>query len=133
GPDGGHAGAAAPLRVAVAPEPVDEHDPFLYHKTTRREAYRARAAARPDCDDVILVNRRGEPTETTTANLVLELDGERYTPPVEVGLLPGIFRAQLLERGEVRTRRLTAEDLRRADGVWLINSVRGWRRATLVK
>src|SRR5690606_2077857 len=47
-------------RVALVEEPVDERDVFLYHKTTWRAAYRARAAARPDCDDVILVNRRGD-------------------------------------------------------------------------
>src|SRR5690606_27466367 len=98
-------------RVALAAEPVDERDVFLYHKTTWRAAYRARAAARPDCDDVILVNRRGDLADATTANIVLELDGELCTPPIEAGLLPGVFRAHLLARGELRERRLVPEDL----------------------
>lgn len=125
-------GTGRPLRVGVAPEPVDARDPFLYHKTTRRGLYRSRRASRPECDDALLVNGDGELTESTRANLVLELDGELLTPPVEAGLLPGVFRAHLLERGEIRVRRLVPEDLRRAEAVFLINAVRGWRRALLV-
>jgi para-aminobenzoate synthetase/4-amino-4-deoxychorismate lyase len=125
------AAVAGRARVAVAEESVDERDPFLYHKTTLRDAYRARSAARPDCDDVLLVNRRGDLTESTTANLVVRLDGVLHTPPLECGLLPGVLRQRLLAIGALRERRLRAEELRRAEGVWLINSVRGWREAVL--
>jgi len=48
------------------------------------------------------------------------------------GLLPGVLRAELLERGVIAEAVLTLADLRRADGLWLINSVRGWRFALLV-
>jgi para-aminobenzoate synthetase/4-amino-4-deoxychorismate lyase len=121
-----------PARVAVAAEPVDSRDPLLYHKTSRRTAYERRAASRPDCDDVLLVNERGELTESTIANLVVRMDGELCTPPLECGLLPGVLRADLLARGEIRERVLRPDDLRRAEEVWLINSVRKWRRAVLV-
>lgn len=120
-----------PLRLGLAREPVDERDPFLYHKTTQRSIYDAARAARPDCDDVILYNRRGEITESTIANVVVELDGGRYTPPVESGLLPGTLRAELLERGDIRERVIRADELRAASRVWLINSVRGWREGQL--
>ncbi|HST62527.1 MAG TPA: aminodeoxychorismate synthase component I [Longimicrobium sp.] len=70
-------------RVAVCGEPVDSRDPMLYHKTTRRDAYERRAAARPDCDDVLLVNERGELTESTIANLVVRMDGALWTPPLD--------------------------------------------------
>jgi para-aminobenzoate synthetase/4-amino-4-deoxychorismate lyase len=123
---------AGPLRVAVAAEPVDRSDSLLYHKTTRRELYRARAASRPECDDMVLVNERGEVTESTIANVVARIDGVLWTPPVEAGLLPGVFRAHLLRRGELRERTLRPEDLRRAEAVYLINSVRKWQRAVLV-
>jgi para-aminobenzoate synthetase/4-amino-4-deoxychorismate lyase len=122
---------AGRARVAIAEEPVDERDPFLYHKTTLRDAYRERAGAHPDRDDVLLVNRRGELTESTTANLVVRLDGVLHTPPLECGLLPGVLRQRLLASGALRERRIRAEELRRAEGIWLINSVRGWREAVL--
>jgi para-aminobenzoate synthetase/4-amino-4-deoxychorismate lyase len=121
-----------PVRVAVAAEPVDSGDAMLYHKTTRREAYERRAASRPDCGDVLLVNERGEVTESTIANLVVEMDGARWTPPLECGLLPGVVRAELLAAGQVRERVLAPDDLRAGDALWLVNSVRRWRRAVLV-
>jgi para-aminobenzoate synthetase/4-amino-4-deoxychorismate lyase len=119
-------------RVAIAAELVDSRDPLLFHKTTRREPYDRRRAARPDCDDVLLVNERGELTESTLANLVVRLDGALWTPPLESGLLPGVLRAHLLERGEIRERVLRPDDLRHTDAIYLINSVRGWRRAEWV-
>jgi para-aminobenzoate synthetase/4-amino-4-deoxychorismate lyase len=123
---------AEPVRVAFSAEPVDSREPLLYHKTTRREPYERRAAARPDCADVLLVNERGQVTESTIANVVVELDGRLWTPPAECGLLPGVFRAELLRRGEVAERVLTLDDVRRADAVWLVSSVREWRRVELV-
>jgi para-aminobenzoate synthetase/4-amino-4-deoxychorismate lyase len=124
--------AARPVRVGLARAPVSSDDMFLYHKTTRREVYDAARASRPDCDDVILWNERGELTESSVANLVLELDGARYTPPVEAGLLAGTFRAHLLDTGQVEERRLAPGDLERATRVWLINSVRKWREAVVI-
>ena len=127
-----HADPPQPARVAVSPEPVDSADPMLYHKTTRRAEYDRRLAARPDCDDVLLVNERGELTESAIANLVVRMDGALWTPPLDCGLLPGVLRAWLLARGEIRERVLRPADLERAEEVWLINSVRRWRRAVLV-
>jgi para-aminobenzoate synthetase/4-amino-4-deoxychorismate lyase len=119
-------------RVALAREPVDPREVFLYHKTTHRQVYERARAAHPDCDDVILWNTRGEITESTLANVVVRLDGRYYTPPVECGLLAGVYREHLLQRGLLRERVLTPNDLRRAEAVCLINSVRGRIRAEVV-
>ena len=116
-----------PLRVALAAEPVDRGDPFLFHKTTRRRVYdRARL---PGFHDTLLWNRAGEITEATTANVVAEVGGRRVTPPVRCGLLAGTFRAELLDRAEVEEGILRREDLGLARRVWLINSVHEWREA----
>jgi para-aminobenzoate synthetase/4-amino-4-deoxychorismate lyase len=123
---------AGPVRLAQAAAPIDASDPFLYNKTTHRKVYDDAKAARPDCDDVILWNAHGEITETTIANLVLELNGEKFTPPVECGLLAGVFRGHVLATGEIRERRMNLEDLHRASRIWTINSVRKWREAILV-
>jgi para-aminobenzoate synthetase/4-amino-4-deoxychorismate lyase len=117
--------------VALARAPVSRHDRFLFHKTTHRAVYDARRAEWPDAFDVLLRNEEGELTEFTIGNLVLDLDGARWTPPVECGLLAGTFRAELLERGEVRERVLHADDLARASAVWLVNGVRGWVRVAV--
>ena len=64
---------------------------------------------------MLLVNERGELTESTIANLVVRLDGALWTPPLDSGLLPGVLRADLLARGEIRERVLRPEDLARAE------------------
>ncbi|MDQ3606465.1 MAG: aminodeoxychorismate synthase component I, partial [Gemmatimonadota bacterium] len=122
-----------PARVCLAAEPVNSANPLLYHKTTQRQLYESRAAARPDCDDVLLVNERGELTESTIANLVVRLGGQLWTPPLEAGLLPGVFRESLLRSGAIRERTLRPVDLRRAEAVFLINSVRRWRQIEVVE
>jgi len=122
-----------PVRVALAAEAIDPVDVFLYHKTTRRGVYERARASRPEADAVLLWNGRGEVTEATEANVVVELDGEKLTPPIACGLLAGTLRAALLEEGVVIERRISVADLDRATGLWLINSVRGWLPATLLK
>jgi para-aminobenzoate synthetase/4-amino-4-deoxychorismate lyase len=89
----------AVVRVALAPAPVDDRDPFLYHKTTRRRFYERALEARPGFDDVLLFNKNGDVTESTRSNVVIQIDGARYTPP-GVALLPGSFRRCLVESGE---------------------------------
>ena len=108
-------------RVTLASAPIDSSDHFLFHKTTKR----------PDGDDIIFWNERGEITESTIANVVVRIDGELYTPPVESGLLAGTFRNHLLDEGKVKERVITIEDFKNAGEVFLINSVRKWMKAHL--
>jgi para-aminobenzoate synthetase/4-amino-4-deoxychorismate lyase len=122
----------APLRIALSPEPVSTGDPFLYHKTTNRLVYEKARSACPDVDDVVLMNERGELTETTIGNLVCEMGGAKLTPPLTSGLLGGTMRAELLARGEIEEHVLTAKDLARARRIYTINSVRGWVRCQLM-
>ena len=120
-----------PWRIGFAPRAVDEADPFLRIKTTRRLVYEAARAARPDLDDVLLWTPPGMVTEATIANIVAEIDGVRCTPPATLPLLPGVFRAELLASGKVMERVLLLEDVARATRLWLINSVREWIDAEL--
>jgi para-aminobenzoate synthetase/4-amino-4-deoxychorismate lyase len=115
-----------PVRLALAAQPVDSNDPFLYHKTTHRQVYDAARAARPGGDDVLLWNERGEITESTVANVVVEMDGALVTPPVTCGLLPGTFRAWLLENEVIRERVIRVDEITDGQTIRLINSVRKW-------
>ena len=114
------------IKLAVAKEPVDSGDVFLYHKTTNRSVYEKAKADFPEADDVLLYNERGEVTESCIANIVVELDGRKVTPPVSCGLLAGTFRDELIATGEIEEQVITLNDLKRADAIWLINSVRKW-------
>jgi para-aminobenzoate synthetase/4-amino-4-deoxychorismate lyase len=122
----------APLRVRLALEPVSSDDVFLYHKTTWRLVYDKPRQSLPEYDDVLLYNERNELTESSIANLVLDLDGELVTPPVACGLLAGTFRAHLLAQGTIREKVVSISDLPRCRQIFLINSVRGWQKAEII-
>jgi para-aminobenzoate synthetase/4-amino-4-deoxychorismate lyase len=111
---------------------VDSQDTFLYHKTTYRPLYteeyqRAKACGYFDC---VFANERGELTEGTISNIFLEIDGELVTPPVSSGLLNGTFRQDLVEQGNAREQVLYPDDLKKAQAIYLGNSVRGLLRAS---
>jgi para-aminobenzoate synthetase/4-amino-4-deoxychorismate lyase len=118
--------ASDPAFVVIAAEPVDRSDVRLYHKTTDRTVYDRVSVLAPDAFDVVLWNADGEVTELTRGNLVVQRGNERVTPPIDCGLLAGTLRAELVDRGEIREGIITVEELRRANRVWFVNSLRGW-------
>jgi para-aminobenzoate synthetase / 4-amino-4-deoxychorismate lyase len=127
----GSAGRIQP-RVPLAAQPVESNDRFLFHKTTNRAIYDQALAGRPDCDEVILWNERGEVTESSVANVVVPVDGRLFTPPQQSGLLAGTFREELLADGTIRERVIRKEELQEASSFFLINSVRKWMPALLI-
>ncbi|NIP13869.1 MAG: aminodeoxychorismate synthase, component I, partial [Pseudomonadales bacterium] len=125
-----------PYRVALSPRTQGLQSEFVYHKTTHRSIYdKALDAARsvhPEVHDVLLVNADGELTESTIANVAVEIGGEMLTPAIDCGLLPGIERQALIGSNVLKEARIPASRLAEADGVWLLNSVRGVWPAALV-
>ena len=127
------ADSAEPLKLAISRTPVDSGDIFRYHKTTRRETLDAGRTGQADVDEVIFLNERGELTEGSYHNLLLKIDGRMLTPRRESGLLGGVMRQELLERGEIVEAALFPADLFKAEEIRLINAVRGVRRAVFVE
>ena len=121
----------SPVRLAVSSTRVRSDDPFLCHKTTRRETYENARAEFPDgvADDVLLVNERDEVVETTVANLLYELDGRWFTPPLSSGGLPGVGRQALLAYGAVTERVLPLAELDECTSLDVVSSLRGRRPA----
>jgi para-aminobenzoate synthetase/4-amino-4-deoxychorismate lyase len=127
-------GGDAPWRLTVADEQVESDDPLFYHKTTHRQVYeRALQSARADgFDEALLRNQRGDVTEGTYSNVFVRLGNGLATPPVECGLLAGVYRDYVLDTQEhAEERVLTLDDLHRADAIYCCNAVRGWCEATL--
>ncbi len=118
-----------PRRLIVSPLRVDSRSLFRYHKTTVRELCDrefARVAAL-GCYEVLFLNERDEVAECSRHNVFVEIDGELLTPPLSAGVLAGIRRAVVLADPAARAREavLYADDLRRADRIFLTNAVRG--------
>ena len=123
-----------PWSLVVAAPRVDRMDPFFYHKTTHRQVYdRALAAAREKgADEAVLLNRDGEVTEGTYSNLFVRMGDRLLTPPVESGLLAGVYRDYVLEaQPQAEEEVLTLEDLQDADAIFCCNGLRGWCPAVL--
>jgi len=119
------------LKVCLAKQPIDANDVFLFHKTTRRTVYESMRADFKAIDDVLLYNESGELTEFTIGNLIVELDGQLLTPPISCGVLPGTFRAHLLETGEVLEGTIPARQLIHCTKIFRVNSIRKWQRVQI--
>lgn len=113
-----------PYIIAISGIQTDTGTVFSPHKTSNRSHLERALESVPDAADVIIVNERGELAESTRANIVLELGGRKYTPPLSAGILPGVFREELLATGELEERGLYPRDYEMADAVYIINSVR---------
>ena len=97
---------------------VDLNQAFTYFKTTHRPHLTLGK------QEIIYHNAAGELLETSIGNLVLKIDGKLYTPPIRLGILPGIYRQHLLETGQVEEKVLTLKDLSQAEAVYGCNAVR---------
>ena len=122
-----------PLRLSLATARLDAGDPFLRHKTTRRAIYEtafAQASA-AGYDEAVFLNRSGQLAEASRNTLFLRLEGRLVTPALHCGVLPGVLRAALLADGSAVEVVLTPDDLARASGLFVGNSLHGLRPAVL--
>ena len=125
--------AAVPLiRLVLASFPLDPRQPLLYHSTTDDRLFERYRVSHPHSDAVLLWNQRGEITQTTSGNLVVELYGQLVTPPVESGLLPGTFRAELLNTRKIQERSIRLADVPFCGRAWVIDSIHKWREASII-
>lgn len=123
-------------RVVFSTTRTDPNNRFLYHKTTNRSLYdrEFQKARDKGCYDVLFLNTRDEVTEGAISNIFVKEGGEFYTPPVECGLLDGVFRRYLFENGfPLKERVLYKDDILKADGLYLANSVRGMVQVSLLE
>ena len=122
--------AELPVPVAVAPAPLAPGDFRLTHKTSLRGAYDEVRAAHGTAE-VVFVDEPGFVTEGSWSNIFVERDGLLLTPPLSLGLLPGVLRAELVEKGRAVESHLRLADL--ADGFFIGNSLRGLIPARLAQ
>ncbi|MBN3557707.1 aminodeoxychorismate synthase component I [Sphingomonas yabuuchiae] len=116
-----------PVRVVTLP--VSPLDLRLRHKTSARGFYdAARAAA--GTGEVVFETPDGLLTEGSYTSLFVPRGDVLVTPPLALGLLPGVLRAHLIETGRAIEGTLTRADLR--DGFLLGNALRGLFRAEMV-
>lgn len=123
------------LKIVVADKKTDSDNKYLYFKTNKRDIYNSVFSdiQKKGYDEAIFVNEKEEVTECCNNNIIIKKDGKYYTPPSECGLLKGTMIENLLEKMDSLSERIiTLEELKNADKVYICNSVRGVREATIV-
>lgn len=114
-------------KVVVSNILIDPDNLYFYHKTTQRQLYidERKLALDAGFHEVLFVNRDGEVTEGSISNVFLLMGGRLLTPPVSCGLLGGTFRRFLVARGAASEQIVTMNEVRKAEAVYVGNSVRG--------
>lgn len=97
--------------------PLDS--PYTFFKTS----YRPHLSIGPH--EQIYYNHEGQLLETSIGNLVVKINNQLYTPPVQLGILNGIYRQHLIAQKEVKEKVLTLDDLKQAQAIYACNAVRG--------
>ncbi len=114
-------------KIIISPIIQNSKNEFLYYKTTYRPWFfdSFQKVRKGEIYDEIFFNEKGELTEGARSNIILQLGGKLYTPPVQCGLLNGIFRQKLLNEGKCTEKILYKKDLENAEKIFCVNSVRG--------
>ncbi len=119
--------------INISPIIIDSSNEFMYHKTSYRpwfaESYKNISEGL--VYDEIFFNEKGELTEGARSNIILEISGKLYTPPVSCGLLNGVYRQKMLDEGTCVEKILYKKDLINADNIYCVNSVRGMKKVVL--
>lgn len=111
-------------QISISPIKTNSQNEFLYHKTTYRPWYydSYKKISNGEIYDEIFFNEKGELTEGARSNIILQINGKLYTPPVKCGLLGGIFKTSMKNVSE---KILYKNDLENAEKIFCVNSVRG--------
>ncbi len=116
------------VRIIISGKEIDSANSFRYFKTTNRRFYNTEFEyfnAR-GFFDVIFLNEEGFITEGTISNIFLRNKEKWFTPQIDCGILPGVFREFYINKIKNITEcKMTIADLSSADEVILTNSLRG--------
>ena len=119
----------------LSADAVDAEDPWLQHKTTHRPRYAAAQEwlnKNSDAFDLVFFNQHEQLCEGSRSNIYIESNvGAWITPPSSCGLLAGVQRQALLDRGLAQEGLLTRKDLLTARSIRVSNALRGWVPARL--
>ncbi|NYT35674.1 aminotransferase [Allopusillimonas soli] len=124
-----------PVQIRLAPQMLEAPVFWLAHKTTHRPWYelaQSWLAMHPEVFDLVFCNEREELSEGSRCNVYIQDDqGVWLTPHTDSGLLPGVMRQALIERGDVREARISRADFLQAPAWRVSNALRGWLDARL--
>jgi len=115
---------ALPLRVLIRDQRliagIGDHKTFPYWENLDL----VWAAQFEGFDEVLLIDEWGRVGEGATCNYLFYLDGQWSTPPLSVGVLPGVMRSIALDKGLAVEREIFRDDLLRVKSMIALSSLR---------
>lgn len=123
------------LKLSISKYPLSPSVQHTSDKITRRAFYdgeRERIKNLTGADEVIFLNAENQLCEGSFTSLFIKLKRQLCTPPLNAGILPGILRGELVETGRAIERHLSLNDLRKADDIYMGNSLRGLIKAEII-
>jgi para-aminobenzoate synthetase/4-amino-4-deoxychorismate lyase len=116
------------VSVIISQNKINTSDQFRYFKTSNRKLYDNEylSCNSNGMDEVLFLNEKGELSEGSRTNLFLRKGDEWLTPPIQSGLLAGIYRKYFLVTNPNSYEKiLKIEDLMQADELVLTNTIKG--------
>jgi para-aminobenzoate synthetase / 4-amino-4-deoxychorismate lyase len=115
------------IKVILSGRKTDSTNQFLYHKTTNRQLYEKEYSfySPKGFFDILFFNEKDELTEGVISNVFIKTGSTWYTPPVNSGLLPGVYRNYFLKKNKnVSEKIIYYKDVINAGEILLTNSLR---------
>ena len=97
---------------------VEKRYPYDQNLQLLKEAHNA------GFDDFLQINSQGFVSETSIANLILQINGSWVTPPLRDGVLPGVMRALFIEREGVLVRQIAANQVPLITSGFVVSSLK---------
>lgn len=125
------------INLGVLKQNIDSSHELFKHKTTSKytrklydelhEKYKAEYI-----DEILFINSKNHITESRYHNLIIVIDNQWLTPPINDGLLAGIHRKKLTEAGKLIEKHITLDMIESAQEVYLCNNVRGLLKCNFI-
>ena len=119
------------LRLVISPIKIDSKNQLFRYKTTHSSTrcfytkMYNKYIGDQEGKELLFLNEFGNITETRFHNILIEKDGKKYTPLLSDGILDGIARKVMIAKEDLIPKSINLAELRSADKIYLINSVRG--------
>jgi para-aminobenzoate synthetase / 4-amino-4-deoxychorismate lyase len=116
-------------KILISNTIVKSNNLFQFFKTTNRNIYDSEwnLNYQEGFIDTIFFNENNELTEGCITNIFVLIDNIYYTPPIESGILNGVFREKLLKKFPkfFKEKTISKEEFKSSKKIILTNSVRG--------
>jgi para-aminobenzoate synthetase/4-amino-4-deoxychorismate lyase len=119
---------AKDISVIISQNKINSSDKFRYFKTTNRKLYddEYKHFSSKCFFDVLYLNEKDEIAEGSRTNIFFRKGTNWFTPAIESGLLPGVYRKYFIEtHPDTCEKNIRIEDLINADELFLTNAIRG--------